>query len=89
LLITEIPAHTHTVHCSNVIDNSGSGSAPSGNFWTRENDGDAPYGSAGGLAAMHPSAVAQNTGGQPHSNLQPYLAVNFCISVLGIFPSRN
>ena len=28
-------------------------------------------------------------GGQPHENRQPYLAVNFCISLFGIFPSRN
>lgn len=28
-------------------------------------------------------------GGQPHENLQPYLAVNFCIALQGIFPARN
>jgi len=29
------------------------------------------------------------TGGQPHANTMPYLAVNFCISLIGVFPSRN
>ena len=38
--------------------------------------------------AMDPSAVGM-VGGQPHSNLMPLLAVNFCIALSGIFPSRN
>lgn len=89
LLLSELPAHNHQVHCSTVINNSPTPTAPSGNYWTRENNGDAPYGSAGGLAAMHPSAVGLNSGGQPHTNIQPYLVVTFCISLEGIFPSRN
>jgi microcystin-dependent protein len=28
-------------------------------------------------------------GGQPHENVQPYLTLNFCIALSGIFPSRN
>lgn len=28
-------------------------------------------------------------GGQPHNNLQPFLTVNFCIALQGIFPARN
>jgi microcystin-dependent protein len=35
------------------------------------------------------SSVAATGGGQAHENRQPYLAVNFCIAVQGIFPSRN
>jgi microcystin-dependent protein len=35
------------------------------------------------------SAAVGLTGGQSHSNLMPYLAVNFCIALTGIFPSRN
>jgi microcystin-dependent protein len=29
------------------------------------------------------------TGGQPHQNMQPYLVLNFCVALQGIFPSRN
>jgi microcystin-dependent protein len=28
-------------------------------------------------------------GSQPHDNMQPYLAINFCLSLYGVFPSRN
>jgi microcystin-dependent protein len=33
--------------------------------------------------------VGSAGGGQPHANLQPYLVLNFCIALAGIFPSRN
>lgn len=35
------------------------------------------------------SAAVGRTGGQPHNNLMPYLGVNFCICLQGIFPSRS
>jgi microcystin-dependent protein len=38
---------------------------------------------------MATNALAATGGSQPHNNLQPYLAVNFCIALQGIFPSRN
>jgi microcystin-dependent protein len=39
-------------------------------------------------AAMAPSAVSAVGGSQPHDNLQPYLCVNFILSLYGIFPSQ-
>jgi microcystin-dependent protein len=39
-------------------------------------------------AVLHPTAVSQ-FGGQPHENRMPSLALNFCISLFGTFPSRN
>jgi microcystin-dependent protein len=41
------------------------------------------------LAAMNPAAVAPVGGTQPHENMMPYLTLNFCIALQGIFPSRN
>jgi microcystin-dependent protein len=38
---------------------------------------------------MDPSAVLNVGGSQPHTNLQPYLVLNFIIALQGIFPSRN
>jgi microcystin-dependent protein len=38
---------------------------------------------------MHASVVGQSGGSQPHSNFQPYLCVNFILSVFGIFPSQT
>jgi microcystin-dependent protein len=36
-----------------------------------------------------PAATVANAGGQPHNNMQPYLVLNFCIALQGIYPSRN
>ena len=37
---------------------------------------------------MSPAAVGQVGGGQPHNNMQPYLTMNFCIALQGIYPAR-
>jgi microcystin-dependent protein len=90
LTLNEIPSHGHTYHCKSTVDNSPTPTSPVGNYWARENNGDAPYSSTGAsLSNMHPSAVGNAGGGQPHSNQQPYLVINFCIALSGVFPSRN
>jgi microcystin-dependent protein len=38
---------------------------------------------------MNPGSVVPAGGNQPHSNLQPYLTLNFVIALVGIFPSRS
>lgn len=38
---------------------------------------------------MNPSMIGPSGGSQPHDNMQPYLAINYCIAMEGIFPSRN
>jgi microcystin-dependent protein len=39
-----------------------------------------------GLAQL---AIGLNGGGQPHNNMQPYLTLNYCIALRGVFPPRN
>jgi microcystin-dependent protein len=40
-------------------------------------------------AQFSPKAISPAGGSQPHENMQPYLAINFCIALQGIFPSQN
>jgi microcystin-dependent protein len=48
------------------------------------------YGPVGGLqAAMAATSIGPNGSSQPHDNMSPYLVLNVCISLSGIFPSRN
>lgn len=84
LSTAQIPLHSHTVNCSNTIGNQ---TSPAGKFWAQDSDGNVVFSSTGG--ATMASAAIGNTGGQPHSNMQPYLVVNYCIAVQGIFPSRS
>jgi microcystin-dependent protein len=44
---------------------------------------------ASGLAALNPVSVTNTGGSQAHNNMMPYMVLNFCIALQGIFPSRN
>ena len=88
--IQQLPTHTHTL-TSNLCIGGGNINAtlgdPTGNFWA--NNGKAQYSTSQPDAVMHPSAVTNTGGSQPHTNMQPYLVLNFCIALQGIFPSQN
>jgi microcystin-dependent protein len=47
------------------------------------------YGPPAGLVALDPSSVTNVGGSQAHNNMMPYLVLNFCIALQGIFPSPN
>lgn len=47
------------------------------------------YGPAAALVALDPSSVSNVGGSQAHNNMMPYLVLNFCIALQGIFPSQN
>ena len=47
------------------------------------------YGTGPITGAMHASTISNAGGNQPHENRQPYLVLNFCIALQGIFPSQN
>jgi microcystin-dependent protein len=51
---------------------------------------EALYAAASGTQVVLNAGTLANTGGgQPHSNMQPYSVINFCIALTGVFPSRN
>lgn len=78
-----MPAHTHQVLANSGADaNTPTSSAFPGGGSVQA------YGSPPSVA-MNPGMVTQLGGSQPHTNLQPYLVINFCIALVGIFPSRS
>lgn len=85
LLSTNLPAHTHAL---NAISTAGSTRNPNNALYASTTVNlHGP--STGGLVPQNPQAIAPAGGNQPHPNLQPYTAINFCIALSGIFPSRN
>ncbi len=80
---SQMPAHTHVPAASSANANA---SNPVGNFWA--NAGRTNFNSSPNTT-MAPQAVSSVGGGQPHENMSPYLVLNFCIALQGIFPSRN
>ncbi len=83
LSVSEMPAHTHGATASSAAPSTPS---PAGAAWA--NAGANSY-AASPNAQMAGNAVAPAGGGQPHENRSPYLALNFCIALVGLFPSRS
>jgi microcystin-dependent protein len=83
LLLTQMPAHSHTAACSS---DDGNGGSPTGNV--PASSGNPIYSNtANGL--MNATMIGSAGGSQPHNNVQPYLVLNYCIALEGIYPSRN
>lgn len=82
---SEIPAHTHTV---NAATNAGTLIIPGTNLLA-QNNLPAYHATDANMAAMGAGTLANTGGSQPHENRQPYLALNFCIALQGVFPSQN
>ncbi|MBY0284189.1 MAG: tail fiber protein [Sphingomonas sp.] len=85
LTVNQIPNHTHNflavaaAGTSNNATNNLIAASPSVDMF-------------GGISPdvnLNAAAIAQTGGNQPHTNFQPYLCVNFIISLFGIFPSPN
>jgi len=84
LSLAELPGHTHVVR---AVTDKGTTPAPNGNMLATTK-GLSAYCVPGNLTALAPS-VGSTGGGQPHTNVQPCLVLNFCIALQGIFPSRT
>ena len=87
LTVSQIPAHTHALLGST---SNASASDPTGNVGARVTVAAVfPYGTDAPLQPLAPQAVGSTGGSQPHNNFQPYLCVDFIISLFGIFPSQT
>ena len=85
LTVSEMPAHDHTVNVSTFPANV---SGPAGNVLA-EAEGATPYEASAPDTQMASEAISPAGGSLPHNNLQPSLAMNFCIALQGVFPPRT
>lgn len=88
LTINELPPHSHAVNGSKNIANS---TTAANSTWaiTAASSYNVQGAVNTGLNAASSAALANTGGGQPHYNMQPFLTLNFCISLQGIYPSRS
>ena len=84
--ISELPMHTHVFNASTAVANANA--APGGSY-LGQSSGVFLYGAASNLGAMAPNAIGNVGGSQAHQNMQPFLVLNFCIALQGIFPSQT
>ena len=87
---TQMPVHTHTFSGSSsaltrsgIADGAALGTSSGGAFFYGPSSG-------GSTTTINVGTVSLYSGGnQPHTNLEPFLAINWCIALQGIYPSRN
>jgi microcystin-dependent protein len=85
LAVNQLPPHGHPALGS---ANTGTGTQPAGNVLSNlVGATSSGYGTDNPQTNLAPQSVTAVGGSQPHNNLQPYLCVNFIISLFGIFPS--
>ena len=86
LLESEMPAHSHAVRASTQnADNAAPGPATA----IGRSVGQKVFAASGNNQAMAFQTIAPTGGSLPHNNLMPYLVLNFCIALQGVFPPRS
>jgi len=85
LLESEIPSHAHSLVASG---NDGTERTPNGQLLAG-GVGISAYQIPGALTQLSDNALAPAGGDQPHNNMQPYLTLNFCIALQGVYPPRT
>jgi microcystin-dependent protein len=83
----QLPAHSHTLLVSEEV---GKQAAPQGNLLAQLPAATSKlYHTPTSPVSTSPSSVAETGESQPHDNLQPYLCLNYIISLFGVFPTQS
>ncbi len=91
LTVSEMSTHSHGLMAAAPANGNSNTNIPTNGFFSNSAPAEI-YNSTGGTPPQVPlaaSAISNYGGNQPHENMQPYLVLNFCIALVGIFPSRN
>ena len=82
----ELPAHTHRAQALKEVGNTGT---PKGHYWSGSGTMNQFVPGNAASVEMLPTATVNTGGNQPHYNMQPYLPINFIISLTGETPTQN
>ena len=89
LLQSEIPAHAHAV--GRCLNDAGNTISPANAVWAQSAAGRgaaALYKDGAPTGPVQLQSLTVTGGSLPHQNMQPYLTLNFCIALQGVFPAR-
>lgn len=87
LTVNQMPSHAHDVNVDN--DFAQEHPTPENNFMSTDGVTRLYKENPTNLTTMSPAFVANNGDSRSHSNTQPYLPINYCIALFGIYPSRR
>jgi microcystin-dependent protein len=94
LLTTEIPSHNHTVNATTVkgtLSDPQNNLLSEGQYSNQTSSGALAYYTAATSpqVTMNPNMIAPAGSSLPHNNMMPYLTLNFCIALQGVYPPRT
>jgi len=82
----QMPQHVHFLQASSA---AATAVAPANDKVLAASVNYEAYRPVSNLTTLHAQTVSSVGGSQPHNNMQPYLTLNFCIALVGVFPSQN
>jgi microcystin-dependent protein len=88
LTTQQIPIHTHQL-LATLNQGTQNPPSPSVTLAQMASQNAFPYGSDNPPATLNASSITPAGGSQPHENVQPFLCINFIISLFGVFPSQT
>lgn len=86
LTLSEMPQH---IHFANATTATATANTPANNMLLAVSSPQSLYTAATNFQAMDPTSLSNVGGSQAHINMQPFLTLNFCIALQGIFPSQT
>lgn len=98
ILMGETPSHNHAINTDANATGAASTGTPATNTilgpssGANSSGGTFPVGLYGAMppgATLDPRTITNTGGSQAHTNIMPYLCLNMCIALQGIFPSQN
>ena len=89
LLTSEIPFHVHNIMALNSDFGNLNAPSPLRSLARSGNATAYQTNSSAGITQMSPNALSISGSSFPHNNMQPYLTLNFCIALQGVFPPRG
>lgn len=90
LFITQLPIHNHPLQVAEPVAGGPTTPTPGPTTWLGLSNPASLYVTSGAATApLSQKAIGPTGGSQPHANMQPYLTVNFCIAISGIYPTRG
>jgi microcystin-dependent protein len=78
--LTQLPSHGHAFQATNTAGTTAAATPTGESIYNN---------SSTGVTALASQAVGSSGGSQPHANRQPYLGINYIISLFGIYPSQG
>jgi microcystin-dependent protein len=86
LTTNQLPVHNHAPACNSA---PGTQTGPGNGVWASTSPSLNQYSNVAPTLNMDPGAIGPAGGSQPHDNMVPFLAINFILSLFGIFPSQT